>query len=128
MKVSAALKLVAKKSKISHAHNPESLTPFKALTHIISSNALKQKLSAAIRSEPPPNSGLPFTCASVFLYYFNMGRSERCEIEHSSLLGVRNGMKEADTRYAPYQQHHAGNHIGLVSLLPTARSKSIYLI
>lgn len=54
MKVSAALKLVAKKSKISHAHDPESLTPFKALTHIISSNALKQKLSAAIRSEPPP--------------------------------------------------------------------------
>lgn len=43
-------------------------------------------------------------------------------------LGVMSGMKEADTRYVHYQQHHAGNHIALVSLLPTASSKCTYLI
>lgn len=130
MKVSATLKLEVKKAKISHAHNPESPTPLKALTYIICSNALKQN-SQLLSGLSSLNSGLTFTCVSALLYHFNSGRSERREIKHSSLLealGVRGGMKEADTRYVHYQQHHAGNHTGLVSLLPTASSKSMYLI
>lgn len=59
----------------------QSLTPLKALTHIISSYTSKQNSQLPL-SLNSPNSGLTFTSASAFLYRFDSGRSEMCGIKH----------------------------------------------